>query len=98
MAAHRGPRPRALSEVVAAVTEIWSIHSAGPATQGLSTEQLCRLRSSNRLSMFVQPRQMRQLIEGVDLALVSRAQTFTWSVDVLSRRSRSVRTTLTEGL
>jgi hypothetical protein len=98
MAAHRGPRPRALSEVVAAVTEIWSIHSAGPATQGLSTEQLCRLRSSNRLSMFVQPRQMRQLIEGVDLALVSRAQTFTWSVDVFSRRSRSVRTTLTEGL
>jgi len=79
MAAHPGPRPRALSEVVAAMTEIWSIHSAGPATQGLSTKQPCRSRSSNHRSTFVRPRQMRQLIEGVDLALVSRAQTFTRS-------------------
>jgi SAM-dependent methyltransferase len=39
---------------------------------------------------FVHPEaRMRQLIECADFALVSHAQTFTWSVDVFVRRPRS---------
>jgi hypothetical protein len=43
------------------------------------------------------PRQIRKVIQGADLARVSRALTFTWSFVVFRRRPRSVQTTLTEG-
>jgi SAM-dependent methyltransferase len=40
---------------------------------------------------FVHPTmRMHQLIEGADFALVSHAQTFTWSADVFMRRPRSI--------